>query len=50
MVPDINLARKLEKTLNIKLLEKLQEEEELSSTSYSTGELTIGDIAKIRKK
>lgn len=45
MVPDIKLARKIEKVLGIKILE-VQEDEEVSSSASSSGGLTIGDLIK----
>lgn len=49
MVPDIKLAKKLEKTFRIKLLEKV-EETEVRLHSSAPLELTIGDVIKIKKK
>lgn len=49
MVPDIKLAKKMEKIFGIKLLEKV-EEEKISISSLGSAELTIGDIIKIKKK
>ena len=49
MIPDIKLAKKLERTLGIKLLEKL---EDIKSDEFELSlpkEATIGDIAKIKK-
>jgi putative transcription factor len=49
MVPDIKLARKLERTLNIKLIEKQENNlPEDMETSRSRG-ATIGDIARIKR-
>jgi putative transcription factor len=45
MVPDIKLARKIEKALGIKILEVL-EDEKVSSSASSSGGLTIGDLIK----
>ena len=50
MIPDIKLARKLERTLNIRLIEK---QEDISSEDMrvpASKGATIGDIAKIKKK
>jgi putative transcription factor len=49
MVPDIKLARKLERNLNIKLLEKTEEVVSEDLGSSISKRATIGDIAKIRK-
>lgn len=49
MVPDIKLAKKLEKALNIRILEKI-ESESFRSYSSKTPELTIGDIVQIKIK
>ncbi len=49
MVPDIKLAKKMEKIFGIKLLEKV-EEEKVSVSPSGSAELTIGDIIKIKKK
>ncbi|MFH1774907.1 MAG: multiprotein bridging factor aMBF1 [Methanobacteriota archaeon] len=48
MVPTMELAKKLEKVLEVKLIEEL-EEEKITGTRISAGELTIGDVIKIRK-
>lgn len=49
MLPDIKLARKIERTLRIKLVEKIDDitEEDLSSSSSKGA--TIGDIARIKR-
>ncbi len=49
MEPDIKLAKKLEKILRIKILERAEEEEahELKRVSFKSA--TIGDIARIKK-
>ncbi len=49
MIPDIKLAKKLEKALNIKILEKI-ESESFGSYSSNTPELTIGDIVQVKIK
>ena len=43
MIPDIKLAKKMEKIFGIKLLEKV-EEEKISISTSGSAELTIGDI------
>jgi putative transcription factor len=47
-VPPINMAKKLEKLLHIKLVE-IEEEEETESTGKSSGAFTIGDIINLKK-
>lgn len=49
MVPDIKLARKLERTLNIKLVEKSEDinSEDLGPSTIKGA--TIGDIARIKR-
>ena len=47
--PPILLAKKLERALNIKLVEEMQEVHE-SSVKEDTETLTIGDVIKIKKK
>ncbi len=49
MIPDIKLARKLEKTLNIKLIEKQEHMETEEMRSAASKGATIGDIARIKK-
>lgn len=46
--PNIRLAEKLEKFFNIDLIEEIEDEVEVTSGSES-GELTIGDMIKIKK-
>ncbi|MBI5680451.1 MAG: TIGR00270 family protein [Methanobacterium sp.] len=49
MVPDIRLAKKLERLLNIKLIEK-SEDIKLDDLGHSSGRgATIGDIARIKR-
>lgn len=49
MIPDIKLAKKLERTLGIKLIEKQEDARpEDMETSRSRG-ATIGDIARIKR-
>lgn len=50
MVPDIKLARKLERTLNIKLIEKLEDLKQDDISSFSARGATIGDIARIKRQ
>jgi len=47
-VPPINMAKKLEKLLHIKLVE-IEEEEETESSGKSSGSWTIGDIINLKK-
>jgi len=49
MEPDVNLARRLEKVLEVDLLEPLEATEAETSGSGSEG-LTLGDVVEIRKK
>ncbi|MGZ7043182.1 MAG: multiprotein bridging factor aMBF1 [Methanobacterium sp.] len=49
MIPDIKLARKLERTLNIKLIEKQDEILPEDKRSAAAKGATIGDIARIKK-
>ena len=49
MVPDIKLARKLERTLNIKLIEKMENEVPDDIGIRRIKGATIGDIARIKK-
>ena len=46
--PGLDLAKKLERVLGIKLIEEY--EEEGKATKTETTELTVGDLIKIRKK
>ena len=52
LIPDIELARKLERVLKIKLLEPIVEETEFYTppSKVKTTELTLGDVVSIRKK
>ncbi len=50
MKPSVEIAKKLERALDIKILEEITEEEEYSTSGKASGELTIGDIIKIKKK
>lgn len=49
MVPDIKLARKLERTLNIKLIEKLEDAKQEDFGPSARRGSTIGDIARIKR-
>ena len=49
MIPDIKLARKIEKVLNIKILDKIEEEQPEDITPSRRGGTTIGDIAQIKR-
>lgn len=48
MVPTAELAKKLEKSLDIQLLEE-REEEKITGDRAPARELTIGDVIKIKK-
>ncbi|MCK9152123.1 multiprotein bridging factor aMBF1 [Methanobacterium alcaliphilum] len=50
MSPDIKLARKLERILNITILEKLEDTQSEEFKASSLKGATIGDIARIKKK
>ncbi|MBE6508268.1 MAG: TIGR00270 family protein [Methanobrevibacter sp.] len=50
MTPDIKLTKKLEKALNIKLLEKTSEVDLNQFISNSSGERTLGNVMKIKRK
>ena len=47
--PNLELAKKLEKVLNIKLIEEYEEEHKASAKT-DTGPATIGDLIKIKKR
>jgi putative transcription factor len=49
MIPDIKLARKIEKVLNIKILDKIEEEQPEDISPSRRGGTTIGDIAQIKR-
>ena len=49
MVPPIKLARKLEKFLEIKLVEEEEDESNPDVPKGTGGELTIGDMIKVKK-
>lgn len=50
MEPDLKLARKLEKTLGVKLIEKYDALDLESYKSSSSGPNTLGSIVKIKRK
>ncbi|WP_407377223.1 multiprotein bridging factor aMBF1 [Methanobrevibacter sp.] len=50
MTPDTKLTKKLEKTLNITLLEKVDNIDLNQFVSSSAGERTLGNIMKIKRK
>ena len=50
MTPDTKLTRKLEKALNVKLLEKVDNVDLNQFISSSSGERTLGNIMKIKRK
>jgi putative transcription factor len=50
MDPDLKLAKKLEKALNINLLEKISNMELEDFKNKTSGGPTLGDIVKIKKK
>lgn len=50
ITPSIDLARKLEKFFQVKLIEKYEEKSEKKELNISDKTLTIGDLIKIRKK
>lgn len=47
--PDLETAKKLEKILNITLIE-LVEEQKIKLERTNSGEITLGDVIKIRKR
>lgn len=49
MVPDIKLARKLEKILNVTLLDKIEDEQLDDTGPKRVRGATIGDIAQIKR-
>ena len=50
MTPDIKLTKKLERALDIKLLEKVDNIDLNQFVSSSSGERTLGNIMKIKRK
>ena len=49
MIPDMKLSRKLEKMLDIHILEKTDETIDEEVSSRDVREATIGDIARIKR-
>lgn len=50
MVPDTKLAKKIEKLLRIKIIEKTETDEREFQDARRYREATIGDIARIKRK
>lgn len=50
MTPDNKLTKKFEKALNIKLLEEMNNDDLNQYVSNSSGERTLGNIMKIKRK
>ena len=50
MTPDLKLTKKLEKCLNIKLLEEVNNVDLNQFVNSSSGERTLGNIMKIKRK
>ena len=50
MTPDTKLTKKLEKALNIKLLEKVDNVDLNQFINSSSGERTLGNVLKIKRK
>jgi putative transcription factor len=50
MIPEIKIARKLEKLLNIKIVEKVESDVQEFKDIGRYREATIGDIARIKRK
>ncbi len=50
MKPDLSTARKLEKALDIELMVEVEGTDWSGSGEHGGGELTIGDIIKIKKR
>ena len=50
MVPDEKIAKKLEKILNIQIIEKIESDEREFQDVRRFKEATIGDIARIKRK
>ena len=48
--PSLKLAIKLEKRLNLKLIEELEEEKQKIKLGTESAELTIGDMLKLKKE
>lgn len=50
MVPDLKLTKKIEKTLNLKLLEKMDDLDLDQFKGLSSSGFTLGDVVKIKRK
>ena len=50
MTPDTKLTKKLEKALNIKLLEEINNVDLNQFISGSSGERTLGNVMRIKRK
>ena len=50
MTPDVKLTKKLKKALNIKLLEKVNNVDLNQFVNTSSGERTLGNVMKIKRK
>lgn len=50
MIPDVRLTKKLEKALNIKLLENVEELDLSKYTGNSSQGRTLGNVVKIKKR
>ena len=50
MTPDLKLTKKLEKALNITLLEEVNNVDLNQFNSSSSGERTLGNVMKIKRK
>lgn len=50
MIPDTKIANKIEKILNIKIIEKIESNEREFQDMRKFREATIGDIARIKRK
>ena len=50
MTPDTKLTKKLEKALNIKLLEKVEKVDLNQFVSSSSGARTLGNVMKVKRK
>ena len=50
MTPDVKLTKKLEKALDIKLLEKVENVDLNQFINNSSGERTLGNVMKIKRK
>ena len=50
MVPDLKLTKKIEKTLDLQLLEKVDDLDLDQFKGSSSGGFTLGDVVKIKRK